>query len=195
MGQVTSEACHSGVVDAIPHPWHVEVPRLGIESELHLQPTPQHRQVLNPLSEDQTGVLVDTRRVRDCRGRQNSPSTVMLPGLCRWLWPQASSSLVGQLMKDLNGGSCPAPRPVTPDLRVREAQITRLPPPHEISQPHCACWELSLDGSRRKKSPPCLEGMCVRIPDSGGRAAAVSPPAAPEPQHASRCGAVILLQA
>ena len=36
-----------------PHPQHVEVPRLGVELELHLPPTPHpwQRWILNPLSE------------------------------------------------------------------------------------------------------------------------------------------------
>ena len=66
-----------------PHLGHMEVPRLGVESELQLQayttvtatPDPshtcdlhhrlQHRQILNPLSEarDRTCILADTSRV------------------------------------------------------------------------------------------------------------------------------------
>ena len=52
-----------------PHPRQVEVPRLGVELELQLEPMsqPQPRQILNPLMEarDQTCVLRDTSRVRD----------------------------------------------------------------------------------------------------------------------------------
>ena len=48
----------------IATPVYMEVPRLGVESELQLQPTPQPQQclILNPLSEagDQTLILVDT---------------------------------------------------------------------------------------------------------------------------------------
>ena len=47
-----------------PHLWHMEVPRVGVESELHLRPTPQPQQcqILNPLSEarNRTRILMDT---------------------------------------------------------------------------------------------------------------------------------------
>ena len=48
------------------HPWHMDIPRLGVELELQLlaylpQPQPP-RQILNPLSEarDRTCILMDT---------------------------------------------------------------------------------------------------------------------------------------
>ena len=67
-----------------PHPWHMEVPRLGVESEMQLQAyatasamwdpshvcNPLHSskpcQVLNPLSKsrDQTHILTDTSQIR-----------------------------------------------------------------------------------------------------------------------------------
>ena len=66
-----------------PHPWHMEVPRLGVKSELqllayapatampdlspvfNLHRSSQQRRILNPLSEvrDQTRVLLDTSQV------------------------------------------------------------------------------------------------------------------------------------
>ena len=69
-----------------PHPWHMEVPRLGVELELqllaytsatvmpylshvcHLHHSSWQRQILNPLSEtrDQTCVLMDTSRISFC---------------------------------------------------------------------------------------------------------------------------------
>ena len=30
------------------HLWHMDIPRLGVESELHLQPTPQFTAALDP---------------------------------------------------------------------------------------------------------------------------------------------------
>ena len=77
------------------HPWHMEVPRLGVELELLLpayatatvMPDPSHvwdlhhssqkHHILNPLSEarDQTFVLIDTSRVRNplcCNGNSYS---------------------------------------------------------------------------------------------------------------------------
>ena len=51
-----------------PHPWRLEVPRLGVKSELQLRPTPQpqQRQILNPLSKarDSTHILMDTSGLR-----------------------------------------------------------------------------------------------------------------------------------
>ena len=69
-----------------PHLWHMEVPRLGVESELQLpayitataMPDPSHdcdlhhssrqRQILNPLSEARYGicVLMDTIWIHFC---------------------------------------------------------------------------------------------------------------------------------
>ena len=67
---------------SLRHPWHMEVPRLGVESELQplayatVMPDPKHtchlhcsswqRRILNPLSEtrDQTCVLMDTSQIR-----------------------------------------------------------------------------------------------------------------------------------
>ena len=66
-----------------PHPWHMELPRLGVESELQLPasttaiavPDPSHicdlhhsswqRRILNPLSEakDRTRILMDTSQI------------------------------------------------------------------------------------------------------------------------------------
>ena len=48
--------------------WHMEIPRLGIESELQLldYSTPQKHRILNPLSEarDQTCILMGTSQIR-----------------------------------------------------------------------------------------------------------------------------------
>ena len=66
------------------HPWHMEVPRLGVKSELYLpgyttaiatwgpslvfnlQHSSQQHRILNPVNEakDQTQVLMDTSQVR-----------------------------------------------------------------------------------------------------------------------------------
>ena len=42
--------------------WHMEVPRLGVEVELQLKPTPQPCRILSPLSKagDGTCILMDT---------------------------------------------------------------------------------------------------------------------------------------
>ena len=56
------------------HSWHMEAPRIGVQSELKLQswscrprptPQPQQRRILNPLNKarDRTCVLTDTNRV------------------------------------------------------------------------------------------------------------------------------------
>ena len=50
-----------------PHPWHMEVPRLGVESEVQLpaSTTPQQYQILNPRSaaRDRTHNVMKTRWV------------------------------------------------------------------------------------------------------------------------------------
>ena len=48
-----------------PYPWHLEVPRLGVESELQPMPQPQQHGILNPLSKamDQTHILMGTSQV------------------------------------------------------------------------------------------------------------------------------------
>ena len=50
--------------------WHMKIPRLGVEVELCLQPTPQPQQrwILNPLSKarDQTHVLMDPSQIFYC---------------------------------------------------------------------------------------------------------------------------------
>ena len=55
------------------HLGHMEVPRLGVESELQLHPMLQFvaMQIINPLSEarDQNCVLMDTRQVLDSLNR------------------------------------------------------------------------------------------------------------------------------
>ena len=73
--------------------WHMEVPRLGIELELllpayvratetwdpshicDLHPSSQQRRILDPLSEarDQTGILMDTSRIRFCCTTAGTP--------------------------------------------------------------------------------------------------------------------------
>ena len=51
-----------------PHPWHVENPRLGVESEWQLPAytTAQQHRILNPLSgaRDPMCILIDAGRVR-----------------------------------------------------------------------------------------------------------------------------------
>ena len=53
-----------------PHPWHMQVPRLGVKSELCLWPTPQPRQlgILDPSCEasNWTHILVDIGWVHCC---------------------------------------------------------------------------------------------------------------------------------
>jgi len=81
-----------------PHPWHMEVPRLGGEWELELPAyttataTPDPSQVcdphhssrqcriLNPLSEtrDWTHILMDTSRVRNLRNHKGNSSSDFL---------------------------------------------------------------------------------------------------------------------
>ena len=61
------------------HPWHMEVPKLGMEQEQYLQPIPQpqQRQILNPLSEarDRTWILKDTSWVLNpLSHNRNSPN-------------------------------------------------------------------------------------------------------------------------
>ena len=75
-----------------PHPWHMEVPRLGVESELlpmtyaratatpdlshicDLYHSSRQCQILNPLSEarDQTHILMDTSWVLNLLGHKGS---------------------------------------------------------------------------------------------------------------------------
>ena len=66
-----------------PHPWHVEVPRLGVEPELQLPAytttstsSTRQRRILNPQSEarDQTCILMDPRWVHNLLSHnRNSP--------------------------------------------------------------------------------------------------------------------------
>ena len=78
------------------YPWRVEVPRLGVESELHLPAYPtatampdlsrvcnllhssQQCRVSDPLSEarDRTHVLMDTSRIRFCCATTGTPDEV-----------------------------------------------------------------------------------------------------------------------
>ena len=76
-----------------PHTWHMEVPRLGVESELQLSayaiatatPDPScirylhhsswHPQILDPLSKSRNGtcILMDTRQIRFCCTTMGTP--------------------------------------------------------------------------------------------------------------------------
>ena len=74
-----------------PHMRHMEVPGLGVELELPLQPTPQLRAMLclNPQSEarDQTHILMDTSRVLHLLSHNGNSSTFVIFNLFMCLMP------------------------------------------------------------------------------------------------------------
>ena len=53
----------------------MEVPRLGVESELRPTPQPQQHEILNPLSEarDRTHILMDTSRICSIEPQRELP--------------------------------------------------------------------------------------------------------------------------
>ena len=84
------------------HPWPMELPRLGVESELQLQdyttattmrnlshvfdlhPSSQQCGILNPLSEarDRTCILMDTNRIHFCCTTTGTPLLITF----NWAW-------------------------------------------------------------------------------------------------------------